>query len=543
MSVCQNGAAPMYLPWTNVTVTTDQEAITRGIQMSMGTPPQIVALRPSTSDDNLYVVNKVQCAPDYNDTCVGSFGGVFDYNTSSTFVQVAQAQWNGTAEANPNELSLVHFNDLLTVGNASIYGYPAIYDEPGYGGQGVLPLGSSSDLLTIAVENGDVPSTVFGLWTGSRSIETPKDGGLVLGGYDTSRINGELTTFPSQTLCEMCVNVTGITYADATGSHNMFSNSSEIVQINLQPSERVLYLPQDVWANFGTASGGVYNDSLGYLAYSASNPPTGNLTVTLSGGYNTTIPAEELFLMPRHYNDEGQYVIEDDTTLIAAVYNQSANGYVLNWGIPFLTMNYIIGDYKRQQFKMAPAIRRDFSATESAYKLQASCDPTTNSTPTTSASGTASASAVGGRTTSSSPAASSSSGGGHSNTGAIVGGVVGGVLGLVAIVGGLALMFYRSRRKRNAAAATTAPPAAGQQGMSQYGSAGDRHSQWTTMSPTEVPSELANNQKTGGDVNVNNWLSSQTSDTHTVSDSTSPNPTHTSNMDRPFEMPAQTWDR
>ncbi|KAK4935591.1 hypothetical protein LTR10_023385 [Elasticomyces elasticus] len=545
MSVCPNGAAPMYLPWTNVTVTTDQQAITRGIQMSMGTPPQIVALRPSTSDDNLYVVNKVQCAPEYNDTCIGLYGGVFDYNASSTFVQVAAAQWNGTAESNPNELSFVHFNDLLTVGNASIYGYPAIYDEPGYGGQGVLPLGSSSDLLDITVKNGDVPSTVFGLWSGSRSVTHPVDGGLVLGGYDTTRVNGQLTTFPSKSDCEFCVVVTGITYTDATGSHNMFSNSSETLSINLQPSERVLYVPQDVWANFGNATGGVYNANLGYLAYAASSAPTGNLTVTLSGGYNTTIPASELFMMPRYYNTEGRYAIEDDTTLIAMLVNQTANGYVMNWGIPYMTMNYIIGDYKRQQFKMAPAIRTDFSASGGTYTLQASCDPTTSSTPTATSGPGSSASAVaGGNATMPSAAASSSSsssGGGHSNTGAIVGGVVGGVLGLVAIVGGLALLFYRSRRKRNAAAAAAAPPA-GQQGMSQFGSAGDRHSQWTAMSPTEVPSELANNQKTGGNVNVNNWLSSQASDTHTVSDSTSPN-INSGNMDRPFEMPAQAWDR
>lgn len=517
MSLCPNGAPPMYLPWTNVTVTTDQKAITRGIQVSMGSPPQIVALRPSTSDENLYVVNKVQCAPDYNDTCIATYGGVFDYNASSTFIQVAEAQWNGTPEANPNELSFVHFNDLLTLGNASIYGYPAIYDEPGYGGQGVLPLGTDSDLIKIAVEAGDIPSSVFGLWAGSRSINHPVDGGLVLGGYDTNRVQGSFTTFPSLTQCEFCVVVTGITWNDEKGSHNMFSNSTETLSINMQPSERVLYVPQDVWANFGNVTNGVYNDSLGYLSYSAANPPTGNLTVTLSGGYNTTIPAEELFMQPRTYDDDGNYAISDDTKLISMIINQTANGYVMNWGMPFLTMNYIIGDYERQQFKIAPAVRTDLSATGGkTYKLQASCDPTTTSSATATVSGISSASGVGGSAVNSPSAAAASSsssgggGGGHSNTGAIVGGVVGGVLGLIAIVGGLALLFYRSRRRRNAAAA-----AAGNQGggMSQYtGSVADRQSQWTAMSPTEVPSELGNTQKVGGNVNVNHWLSSQASD-------------------------------
>ena len=88
----------------------------------MGTPPQIISLRPSTSDDTLYVINRASCAPQYNDSCIGTYGGVFDYSKSSTFLEVAQGQWNGTVEANPNQLSFVHFNDLLTFGNESIYG-------------------------------------------------------------------------------------------------------------------------------------------------------------------------------------------------------------------------------------------------------------------------------------------------------------------------------------------------------------------------------------------------------------------------------------
>ncbi|KIX09883.1 uncharacterized protein Z518_00964 [Rhinocladiella mackenziei CBS 650.93] len=542
MSLCQNGAPPMYLPWANVTVTTDQKAINRGFQLSMGTPPQIISLRPSTADDVLYVVNKAQCAPEYNTTCIGQYGGVFDYSTSSTFLQVAEGQWNGTIEENPNSLSFVHFYDTLTFGNASIYGYPAIYDEPGYGGQGVLPLGSSSDFLKIAVESGAAPSTVFGLWAGSRSIDHPVDGSLVIGGYDSTRIQGDLTTFDSQDTCEMCVIITELSYEDQSGSTNLFSNSSESLQVNLQPSERVLYVPQNVWENFQTATNGVYNDS--YLTYPTSNPPTGNLTVALSNGYKTTIPTEELFYLPRNYNDDGEYEILDNTYLISTIINATSDGYVMDWGIPYLTMNYIIADYMRDQFKMAPAIRTDFSNQGGGYALEASCDPTTSSIASATASTTGTGGAV--TTTSSAPTPHN----GSNNTGAIVGGVVGGVLGLIAIVGGLALLFYRSRRRRNGSPNLSqggATPMMGENGnaQSQYGSTAgrnDRYSHWTAMSPMEnVPSELGNGQKGAPNVHVNQWLSSQASDTQTVTSSTSPNP-QMGTMDRPFEMPAQSWD-
>ncbi|KIW97373.1 uncharacterized protein Z519_02765 [Cladophialophora bantiana CBS 173.52] len=565
MSLCPNGAPPMFLSWSNVTVTTDQKAINRGIGISMGTPPQIVSLRPSTADDNLYVVNKAQCSPQYNDSCIGQFGGVFDYSTSKSFLQVAEGQWNGTDQGNPSQLSFVYFNDVLTFGNASVYGFPASYDEPGYGGQGVMPLGSSSDFLRVAVESGAVPSTVFGLWTGSRSIEHPVDGSLVVGGYDTTRINGTLTTFTSQKQCEMCVIITSLVYEDETGSTNLFSNSSESLQVNLQPSERSLNVPQNVWENFKTATNGVYNDS--YLTYPSTAVPTGNLVATLQNGYKTTIPAEELFYYPRNYNDDGQYTVIDNTYKIATLFNTTNDGYVLDWGIPYMTMNYIIADYKRSQFKMAPAIRTDFESQGGGYALQASCDPITSTT----ASATSST-AVNSATATGSAASTSHDSSSNKNVGPIVGGVVGGVLGLILIVGGLALLFYRSRRRRSAPGA---PGEHGQPSMTTpmmgdgnithiAGSTADRYSHWTAMSPTEARSELGGGEKmNGANASVNQWLSSQASDTQTVVSSNSPNPnvgatlgynmgspqtpaTHMQpqmgTMDRPFEMPAQTWD-
>ncbi|EXJ87613.1 hypothetical protein A1O3_04574 [Capronia epimyces CBS 606.96] len=524
MSICENGAPPMILPWSNVTVTTDQKAITRGIPVSMGTPPQIVSLRPSTSDDVLYVVNRAQCAPEYNSSCIGMYGGVFDYSASSTFLQVAEGQWNGSGNANPTQLSFVTFNDALSFGNATVYGYPAVYDQPGYGGQGVLPLGWGSDFLRIAVESGDVPSTVFGLWTGSRSVSSPIDGSLVIGGYDTTRVKGEPTTFNARKTCEMCVVITELSWESDSGSTSLFSNSSESLQVNLQPSERYVYVPQNVFDLFQNATDGVYVDP--YLGYTAL--PTGNLSVTLQNGYKTTIPAEELFMYPRGYDDDGKYAINDNSYMISTLLNMTDTGYVMDWGIPYLTMNYIIGDYKREQFKMAPAIRTDFSKQGGGYALKASCDPTTSSvaSPTASASSSGTAGVLGGAGAvgSSSPSPEPSAHHKSSHTGAIVGGVVGGVLGLALIVGAFALFFYRSRRRRNAAAAANGPQ--GTAGMTpmmtevaasqQGGGNTERYSQWTALSPTEVgASELGNNQKEGSNVHVNQWLSSQASDVRT----------------------------
>lgn len=287
-----------------------------------------------------------------------------------------------------------------------------------------------------------MPSQAYGLWTGSRSIDHPVDGSLVLGGYDNTRFGSQsdLVTFPVQPDCAGCVQVTGLSYDTLNGSTNLFANASETLEVNLQPGSRVLSVTQDIFMRFANATNGTYDLSLENLRYPASDPPTGNLSVTLKNGYKTTIPAEELFVYPRLYNKTG-YSISNNTVLIAEVANQTNDGFLLDWGIPYLTMNYFIADYARSQIQLAPAIRTDFANQGGGYLLQAICDPS-EPTSTTTSSKTATATAPAMTSSSATPAPPKSS-----NTGAIVGGVVGGVLGLILIVGALGLLFYRSRKR------------------------------------------------------------------------------------------------
>jgi hypothetical protein len=275
------------------------------------------------------------------------------------------------------------------------------------------------------------------------------DGSLVLGGYDNTRFGSEsdLVTFPVQPNCPACVQVTGLSYDTINGSTNLFANASETLEINLQPWSRALYVTQDIFVRLANATNGTYDLGLESLRYPASNPPTGNLSVTLKNGYKTTIPAEELFMYPRSYNNTG-YSISNNTVLIAEVLNQTNNGFVLSWGIPYLTMNYFIADFARSQIQLAPAIRTDFANQGGGYLLQAICDPS-ESTSTSSKTPTATSPATTSPSATLTPSESN-------NTGAIVGGVVGGILGLILIVGVLGLLFYRSRKRSGA---TTTTPA------------------------------------------------------------------------------------
>ena len=277
----------------------------------------------------------------------------------------------------------------------------------------------------------------------------------------------------------MCVVITSLSYEDDTGSTNLFSNASESLQVALNSSQRVLSVPQNVWVNFKIATNGSYNAS--YLSYASNAVPTVNVTVTLQNGYKTVIPAEELFSYPRTYNDEGQYDIIDDTHQISTFANTTNTGYVLEWGIPYMTMNYVIPDYKRSQFKMAPAIRTDFANQGAGYELHDSCDPVTKATAAPTRIATA-------RPAATSAAADTQT---STNVGAIVGGVVGGILGLTLIVRGLASLFHRSRRRLDMAGPhghgqpATMPILTGQN--MPHERCADRNPRWTPMSPARVP--------------------------------------------------------
>jgi len=242
-------------------------------------------------------------------------------------------------------------------------------------------------------------------------------------------------------------------------------------------------------------------------------------------------------MYPRLYNQQGQYQVSNDTVLIAEVLNSTNTGlFLLDWGIPFLTMNYIIGDYANSQFLMAPAIRTDFQNQGGGYELQAICEalPTSTSSSTTSATHSSTAAAGGGSLTPSSPAAVEPSDH-NSDKGAIVGGAVGGVLGFLLIVGGLGLLFYRTRRRGGGSAprapevaergATPAPVSAG-------GAPSDRLSRVTATSRTEAGmNELSSDGKRDTS-SVNHWLSGHDASETSMS----------ANVDRPFEMPTSRYD-
>ena len=134
--------APLLLPWGNVTVSTNGVAVTRGLELGIGTPNQIFSLRPSTTLNNTRLSNVLDCGSEANTSCVGGKGGVYDSSKSSTYSVSIKDRWNGSvADTETATGSYVYFNDFVNFqSNASIQGFPLVEDSDFVSGKS---LGSS----------------------------------------------------------------------------------------------------------------------------------------------------------------------------------------------------------------------------------------------------------------------------------------------------------------------------------------------------------------------------------------------------------------
>ena len=281
------------------------------------------------------------------------------------------------------------------------------------------------------IKDNQAPSDVYGLWTGSESLNAPSTGLLVVGGYDRSRVGGEWTnvTFPEG--CPgACVTVTNMTYDYEGGSLALMSDHSEDFSVRLDSTFPYMSLPQPVFDRFSSATNATWNDTWEQLSYERTHEPSGNLSVTLSNGFQTSIVASEYSRTPRTYNAKGTFTFVNESQSVSVVINISSSSRTQYWGLPYLGSVYLLVDYKEQEFQIAAARRAPYT-NDDGPDIVPICAAVSNSTADANATA---------------PATTPTPNHHKSHTGAIAGGVVGGVVGLALILG-LGFLLWRRRRK------------------------------------------------------------------------------------------------
>ncbi|KAF2679689.1 hypothetical protein K458DRAFT_445622 [Lentithecium fluviatile CBS 122367] len=426
---------PLTLTWTNTTVTQDGLGVARGIELSIGTPRQIFAFRPITALNNTRINNVLNCGSAANNSCVGELGGTFDPSKSESYAVSMKSQWNGTmAEEEDGKKAYVYLNDEVGFqGGGSVEGFPLVMSGGG-GAQSGLSLGTNSSFLRAAVAGGVAPSEVFGLWSGSRGVDHPRDGQLFVGGYDRARVGptASFSTFPVaqwslERACPLQVTITDLRYAGLP----LLPNGTNKLIACIEPAIHRLVFPPEIAEKFANYTSHNPTAHPGRLEYDVTKRPTDVLTITLSNGYSTGISNEELFAPLRTHDENGRYAIINDRVVEAFVADtrgvDPADVDTMLGGL-FLTFNYLIVDYAKGEFKLASAV--------SAAAEDVDPDPTVVCTPSNTPS------------TSpwppTSPKSSTSGGGGSKNGGMIVGAVVGSVAA-VALLGSAGFLLFRRR--------------------------------------------------------------------------------------------------
>jgi hypothetical protein len=209
-----SSATPIALTIANVSIAS-QDTSTYGIRFDVGDPKQNVCLTPSTVVDNTLVVSKSICAPEnlQNMTqaqCRSYHGGTFDLTAAGTSFHNLSTITNlpadpGWEKFNP-QYTIAGGTNLDLVSNVAIPNMTVVVITEGVNfTAGHLGLGKGSAILQELKTSNKIPTFGFGLNAGSQSSQNPRNGNLVLGGYDSASITSPFYKYPmnySDTLAE-----------------------------------------------------------------------------------------------------------------------------------------------------------------------------------------------------------------------------------------------------------------------------------------------------------------------------------------------------
>jgi hypothetical protein len=296
---------------------------------------------------------------------------------------------------------------------------------------GSLPLNVNSTFLSGAYDAGQVPSQALGVFMGSVSMDAPEDGLIVVGGWDSGRVEGDMVDLDYDQGCTFCARVESMTFDTGNSSTELLEAPFRAIM----HTSAVVTLPSAAFNRFQEASQVVPSELDPTFYRLGPDSTTGNVTVRLSNGYETTIPSYELFRRNRQVSDSGSLALMDEETYCYIANGTNTTPDDSLFGLPFLSQVYFKVDYDRQTASIGTARHLtllDQLNGATGEQLETICPPEGAARPASQ---------------------SSSSSGSGTNTGAIAGGVVGGIAGLALILFGI-WFILRRRRRRNASHTT-----------------------------------------------------------------------------------------
>ncbi|KAL8791510.1 MAG: hypothetical protein Q9213_000127 [Squamulea squamosa] len=299
--------------------------------------------------------------------CSGTHGGFFDEGSSTSWDQVNDLPASGAAIEEMDQLvndawgtDSLKLNSTLLLEN-----FPLGITRANTEGFNMIGLGRNSTLLNALFSVGAIASRTWGFawgWQGADSNHQ-RDGSLILGGYDFARTKGPNVTYPFALTggCRLVVTVTNIVLNLKNGSSvNLLPQSlGTAMRACLCPDYPLMSLSEDIFNNFITATeyAGAYPDrSVGInfwgMVFQSKDAYDGDMTFTLSPGFDIRIPNHQLVIPDYSVNTQG-FLTSANTSSREVLINSLQEINKNDWpmlGRSFLSSTYLFVDHDHEQF-------------------------------------------------------------------------------------------------------------------------------------------------------------------------------------------------
>lgn len=417
-------------------LTGDTDGPWSSFALQVGTAAQDVRVQISTASTFTWTIGASGCPAGYVDNCADSRGGLFLTNESLTWV--------------PNSIFSFSLEDNLgedTTGNAGFdtvalgwqgSGAPtaehsivfSIVDSVYWIGEmGLNPrptnfttfVDPQLSLMQLLKNNNTIPSLSYGYTAGNQYRNDKVFGSLTLGGYDQNRFTATNVTFPfnEDISRDLLVNVQAIT--TDSGATNLLPDGNIPTFIDTTVPE--IWLPTSACTAFENAFNLTWNDD--YSRYLVNSTQHAQLTaaapeVTFKLSPSTTGGESVSITLPYGAFDlQVEFpIVENPNSSYYFPLRRAANDTQYTLGRTFLQEAYLIADYERSNFTVAPCQWDATTLSTSDIKSILTVNETLSD--------------------------NSSSGGGIS--GGAIGGVVVGIVAAIAILA--AIVWFLRRRKQ-----------------------------------------------------------------------------------------------
>ncbi|TVY52547.1 Candidapepsin-8 [Lachnellula cervina] len=448
--------------------------------VEVGTPAQPARVMVSTAGNEIWVVVPQGCPDKYGSDCAKNRGGIFTVENSTTWTNIGlytleletNLGYTGNGQYGHETVSLGYpGSGGPSLDNQNVAGIAA----PDYW-QGVFGLDATPSNFTTLNEpqasylatlrnQSRIPSTSWGYTAGAAYRYGKVQGSLTLGGYDASRFSSQNVTLPfyDDVARRFLVQVSAIKYIPTGLSTTTTSTTlaSDPISLYIDSTVPYIYLPDAICEKFESAFGLKWNDTteiytLNDTMHTALQTMNPNITFTFSTSNGQHL---DITLPYKAFDLNASFPVIPDGTINYFPLKRAANDTQYTLGRTFLQEAYLMADYDRSEFTIAPCVWPSTFKSDIMPILPPSADNTkTNVTLT----GTQK----------------------HSNTpvGAIVGGVVAGVS---LMVGATLLFYFFIYRRRHMTSDSSPDPTTGPSAYAAVGQ-GDP----SQVDPTKDKSEL-----------------------------------------------------